>query len=1236
MSTGNNSSHEGQMGTAGERVRQRGGLTVEQWLLHGDGTSANRGLNQEQQAAVTCCHNTVAAAGAGAGKTFVLARRYAYLVCVKKYKVAEILTLTFTRKATAEMYSRIYQTLAEVAETFDCAEARQAVADFHSARIQTLDSYCSSIIRNSASHYGIKPDFAIDDQQARSMASRMALPFVLRHRHNPAIQLMATTAFSRLDILAEELFARTITSHSNIATPPDFVGMAEEQLNHAAAKFQQLAADMEELVHDLAQMVQDYGKTSSKFLPKLQAAIDLFRKEQQDLSFLSPKAAECTATARPAPILASAEKDSIIAFCRAAQVLASLSLTGQRNDKPWPAVIRHIKESLYPDLAALANQLCLQQELRELAQLLNEFQEQYNKGKRQAGVLTFADAAQLALETLKAQPEIRQEEKEAYKAIMIDEFQDDNSLQKELLYLLAERLDCSTVGTVPVENLDQGKLFFVGDEKQSIYKFRGADVSVFRRLAKELAGESQQGAALSLSYNYRSHPTLIKAFNTIFGGLPYNPDHQERRVHPEAIFMEDAESTPDYEATYRRVLAGKSEEEAAPGEAAPRRVHLCLHKKEEEPDQERLHASHCEAYFVAKKIRQLVDGGRNPADIAILFATTTKQHLYEQYLKSFNLTYTAEATVGFFQDAPTNDILSFLTLCLYPANQTAYSTLLRSPLVGVSKAGLEILMSHGSKRIFDEADSRLLPSPQEATAFIQGCRTYHQLAGQAPTMPITQLVTRLWYHLGYRYKTMEQDTALQYAPLYDKLFHLAAQADENGTSLAAFVQSLQEQVDNKGKFDDISVPLEQEDGIQLMTIHRSKGLEFPVVFLVNSNGKPKANKNDASVYHHSQWGITMNLPSLPQLEGKTSTSNYFYQLAKEEETKKDRAELRRLLYVALTRAEEEVYITACIDSLEKDMPGKLKPSDSGNTMFKLLIPQINSHLVLEDQISVAPGSPFDAEWIPSVSLQDVQGTGSLARTPPPQELAQILDSFYQGEPTMPAVEPSPYRSPSHLAPRSPEHWQQEAAPNATTKPAAPGGAYSEIARLVDSSSKADGTPAFTYAHFGSCVHLYLDAALKNRQPVIPTEYLQHLHRTNHDRLHQLCTSMTQQFLASPTGQAVREASWRKSEYAFKYRLGDYILNGSIDLIYRDGNAPEERYHIVDYKSDQEERPEHYYVQQAAYRKAAAAILNVAEERISCSLYYLRSGNLVDITEPCSKVNLEELADLAESSARYSG
>lgn len=1239
--------------TQGEAMKTTNTLTLEQWLLQGDGTKD--GLNQEQQAAVTCNTNTVTTAGAGAGKTFVLARRYSYLVCIKKYKVSEILTLTFTRKATAEMYSRIYKTLVEIADRFESPEARQAVADFHGARIQTLDSYCSSIIKNAVNYYGIKPDFAIDNQQAKSMAQQQALPFVLDHRHDPTIQRMATTTYSRLDTLAEELFAKTITNYSSLANPIDFSQQLERQLRHAAREFLIKAHQLEEQIIELEAIIRDLDKISGTFLPKLIAALGLYRKIDWDFSFLSDWETE---TGLQQEILPN-QQESLAQFCAAAKKISGLNLQGQQN-KPWTSIIKLLRESVQPALNPLANFLCLKQDVLQVARLLDEFQQQYNKSKRQAGILTFTDAAQLALEILRNQKEVRQAEKECYKAIMIDEFQDDNLLQKELLYFLAEKSDCHNTPSVPVEDLDSGKLFFVGDEKQSIYKFRGADVSVIRKLAKELgntdstpSSQEQTGGTLSLSYNYRSHPTLIAAFNTIFGGLPYGPEGQDH-LHPQAIFMPDEEATPEYEATYRKVLAGKKIEGESQQDATRHRVHLCLYRK---PDKAALPKDismkyllpddHCEAFFVAKKIKELIQQGRNPSDIAILFATTTKQHLYEKYLKLQSIPYTAESTVGFFQDAPTNDLLSFLTLCLYPSNQTAYSTLLRSPLVGISAGGLERLMAgsvngagaQGTPQIFNQEDSYLLSTEEEKKSFIQACQTYHQLAPQALTMPIAQLVSHLWYNLGYRYKILEQDQALQYAPLYDKFFHLAAQADTSGTSLATFVQSLQDQVDNQGKFDDIDIPLEQKQGVQLMTIHKSKGLEFPVVFLVNSNGQPKTNKNDASVYTHSQWGITLNLPTLPQFVGKTTTSNFFYQDAKEEDTQKDRAELRRVLYVALTRAEDEVYITACPGSLDKDNPSKLKLSESSNTMFKLLVPQINCNATLEEKIILDPHSPFDAEWIPFVTQQDIENLKTSAsqqeeetfsHTPSPKEVAQMLAPLYQGKAILPEVEENPYRSPSHLAPHSPEYWQDPDNSTAPENSSAPGKeasqAYSEITQLVTSTTKADGTPAFTYADFGSCAHLYLEATLNNQQPQIPTRYLQHLSPTHQQKLHQLCSTMTANFLNSPTGEAVKQASWRKTEFTFKLRLEDYIINGSMDLIYQDQQG---QLHIVDYKTDQQQQPELYYPQQAAYRKAAAAIFRVPEDTITCSLYYLRTGTVVDITQGCSEVNLEELATLVE-------
>ena len=280
---------------------------------------------------------------------------------------------------------------------------------------------------------------------------------------------------------------------------------------------------------------------------------------------------------------------------------------------------------------------------------------------------------------------------------------------------------------------------------------------------------------------------------------------------------------------------------------------------------------------------------------------------------------------------------------------------------------------------------------------------------------------------------------------------------------------------------------------------------------------------------------------------------------------------------------------------------------------------------------MADDSPFDLQWIPPVTRQEIQSIKGSTKKTTALELAQALADWYHGEPVLPPVEESPYRSPSHLAPHSPE-YQQEQAQNGhglqNQEPKTEGGAYSEIDQLVRSSHQRNGTTAFSYADFGACVHLYLEAALKDQQPMIPTQYLQHLSLSHQQKLHQLCSTMTQGFLASPTGQAAKAASWRRAEYQFKYRLKEHILNGSMDLIYQREDGC---YQIVDYKTDQKEQPEQYFIQQAAYRAAAAAICGVPEEKVHCALYYLRTGHQVDITAACSQVHLEQLVELADKS-----
>ena len=179
------------------------------------------GLDEEQKKAVTLETNGVAAAGAGSGKTRVLASRYAWLVMEKNLKSEEILTLTFTNKAVSEMYSRIYRYLLVHTETDSAgaARAKDAIKDFHKARIATLDSFSANIARAAAARYGISPDFKNDEIALRDLAREAALSFVLDHREVPGIRALLVD--HKIRKLADEIFAGVVLKYSPISSPLD-------------------------------------------------------------------------------------------------------------------------------------------------------------------------------------------------------------------------------------------------------------------------------------------------------------------------------------------------------------------------------------------------------------------------------------------------------------------------------------------------------------------------------------------------------------------------------------------------------------------------------------------------------------------------------------------------------------------------------------------------------------------------------------------------------------------------------------------------------------------------------------------------------------------------------------------------------------------------------------------------------------------------------------------------------
>jgi ATP-dependent helicase/nuclease subunit A len=812
---------------------------------------------------------------------------------------------------------------------------------------------------------------------------------------------------------------------------------------------------------------------------------------------------------------------------------------------------------------------------------------------------------------------------EKIKAIMIDEFQDNNSLQKNLIFLIAskpgETGDAAEKELPGIKDLHEDRMFFVGDEKQSIYRFRGADVSVFRKLRRELSPVSS-GETLVLSHNYRSVPGLVDAFNWIFGGLlPGRPLPAGEGVFPPENAAPpaggpSAGGESAYEASYARSLA--REEEAGGAEPALR---FCFLDKDEtdQGDPFRLSSFDLEAAFIAEKIRAMVESGEEirtrdgnrPCgyqDFAVLERSASHQGELERQFRNFGVPYSADDPAGLFNDAPINDLYYFLRLMVYPDDREAYAAVLRSPLTGLSDRALALCLLSDQRLPFEELPPGSLPE-EEMKRYRESGGFYRSMVEEGRTLGASEILSRLWYETGYRYETLWSSSAQIYAELFDFFFELARKSDGRGKTLADFLDYFDEVIKSGEKIRDLSVPVENKAGVRIMTIHKSKGLEFPVVFLWGAGGKNTNNAGRAIVYYSDEWGCAVNLPRAEELPGdsnmKKPGGNYFYNLQHQEELRMETAELRRLLYVAMTRAESRLFVTAALpprlkgdrengplgsmeerllELREKPRTGKSLPS-----FLELLLPPLTS--------PEKPRALFTLESIPVLSREELalKRRGGAERPLTMAEAAQRAFPLYSGAPLI---------GRGKLFPAS--------VPASSLRFNAGPGDEAETESRDDSIGPLLEKAGLGAGDFGTIVHAFLEARLNGRPPAIPPHVLARLREGGLDAIRREALAMTDRFLASDLGRksAARDAR-RESEFPFvtAVRAGDrtVAVTGQIDLLFEE----DEVLHVVDFKTDRIETPQDHYGQLAVYKRAVEDIFG---KPVHAWLYYLRSGHAVEL------------------------
>jgi len=573
-------------------------------------------------------------------------------------------------------------------------------------------------------------------------------------------------------------------------------------------------------------------------------------------------------------------------YAMIAAVHAQLRSRGQRMPRlPQPAVTQGSPGAEQDGEAAAACGL--------IDELLVGFSDAYDELKHVRSAVDFDDLELLALALMEGHQSVRTSWSERFELLMVDEFQDTNPRQLGILGAL-----------------ERGNLFTVGDEFQSIYGFRHADVSLFRGRRRELA---PSGASLALTRNFRSRAPLLEVVNAVF---------EERFVE------------------FAPLLAGRGGDspEAAGADPAPRAAG-------DEPLTELLLTDRCgweddaeiargiatglpsaplwrqaEACMLAQRVAELVHSGRARAgEVVVLLRALGDIEVYEQALRRRGLR-TLAAVGAFWEHQQVGDLLAYLRTLANPLDELALYSTLASPLVGVSRDGLALLAEAAradgggawETALRIEGDDGLLAgalSHEDRAAIADFCERLRGERERASRRPISELIERAIAQSGYEIHALGLEWGERRLANLHKLLRLARRFEASeGRDLRAFLDHVAYLIGASSSAEsDAPVDGAEPDAVRLMSIHAAKGLEFPVVCVADLGRAPNTRMGYLLVD-----GARLGL-QLVRLDGGKATPTLDYSQLAEERRAAEAAEEDRILYVAMTRARERLILSAAVD-----------------------------------------------------------------------------------------------------------------------------------------------------------------------------------------------------------------------------------------------------------------------------------------------------------------------------------
>ena len=900
---------------------------------------------EQQQVIDLRNRNILVSAAAGSGKTAVLVERIVKIITDKNHAVDidHLLIVTFTNAAAAEMRERIGNAIEKALDEQPGNEhlLRQLTL-IHNAQITTIDSFCLYVVRNHFHEIDLEPNFRIGDEGELKLLREDVLGRVLEQNYEEPSEAFSDFvegyASGRTDAALNEMILQLYEFSRSYPWPEkwldSFVGAYRIETREELDRAEWLAP----LTENICFVLKDCEQLLKQALAITQQddGPDMYEKAVRSDLEKYESLSKLTSFCELSVALSDIKYDRLASSRGFEGNPDKLELVKSLREQAKDVVKKLCKQYFFCSPEMMIEQLeRTEPMLEEVVRLTKQFADEFAAAKRRKNLVDFHDVEHFALqilvdeETEKAK-KTAEEFRDTFEEIMIDEYQDSNEVQETLLRSISR------------EERGENNIFMVGDVKQSIYRFRLARPELFMKKYDSYSLEESTTQRIDLHKNFRSREEVLTCTNDIFykimarslGNVEYDA---EAALYPGASYPVSADFIPE-------ILLADSNDE--------------LLEDTELTDKKTL-----EAKIVAEEIKHLMKTQQvtdkaagtlraaHYSDIVILLRSLSgwADSLVEVLNGNGIPAHTVSST-GYFSTVEVQTVLSMLRLLDNPRQDIPMAAVLRSPMAGLTDEELAVLRledgsvpfheavlelaeglyeEDGQKEISDsEADRKQGRNADEKTEnhieitahrkLLKFYKKYKQLRQLVPDTPIHELIEIILRETGYGHyvaampagnrRTANLNMLLEKAAAYEKtsykgLFHFVRYIDE-----------LQKYDVDFGEADMVG---ENEDVVRIMSIHKSKGLEFPIV-IVSGMGK-NFNKQDtrSKMVLHPELGI-----GLDYMDGKKrikSPTIAKKAIAKQIDLENLGEELR-VLYVALTRAKEKLILTGTL----KDAPEKLE------------------------------------------------------------------------------------------------------------------------------------------------------------------------------------------------------------------------------------------------------------------------------------------------------------------------